>query len=493
MSSALYEKMPYISVLAQCAAIHLRSSDERAIMAQSDLLLHTVRDWHLMRKVLIIAVLMAFWAGTVIAQNEDQETPNSPDVTSTSVSEAEILEAAEAILDEAGAAVDLAFNLLGLFEALSLAVTVSGVVLAAFGFNRFNQAQRELEETRQKVLDQFETYRKDFDAAAQAREEELNMLRSQLEATAESEREQTSNALLANALIPIAERQYKFSDYSGALSTYSRALELDKRNPVVHQKLGYVYTNRGDLDKAKYHYEQARTLSPDFAPALAGLGLTYRRLGEAVEKAIPKDASEEDQRNKRLERDRLYNEGERLLLQALELSPRLVDDDGESWWGVLGGLYKRRGQIYEAINAYKEATVVTPESSYGHGNLALLYLMQGQRDKMLQTYERVERIALREANQEQGNFWGYADLIVSSYAIGKSKQADEALPVAISIAPIDSPYTLSSLKDTLQELTSVLEKERVAPIENAIMVLDAEIERRANDATDAEDLEPASD
>jgi tetratricopeptide (TPR) repeat protein len=421
--------------------------------------------------ILIITVVLTLDARTRVLSLES--TLNRPVAAET------IDDIAAEALERANYATDLAFNLLGLFEALSLVVTVGGVVLTAFGFTRFNSAQKELADTRERVETEFENYRDRFEQEINARERELNKLRDTLEASAEDERQQTSNALLANALIPIGERQYRASDYEGARNTYQRALELDPQNPVVNQRLAYVYTHSGDLDKAEDHYERAIEREANFAPALAGLGFVYRRMGDSLSKELGNGNLPPDERDEtRMKRDRIYNQAEAYLLDALKLSPRLVDDDGESWWGVLGGLYKRRGQINEAINAYEKVTDVTPQSSYGFGNLALLHMKRNEREKMLQMYERVERIARTEARAQQGNFWGYADLVTSSYAIGKTDQADEAVDIAIAIAPPDSPYMLSGLRDTLHDLSQVLAPEKVPPIQKAIDRLDTEMNKR---------------
>jgi tetratricopeptide (TPR) repeat protein len=385
------------------------------------------------------------------------------------------------ILDRAEQAVDLAFNLLGMFEALSLAITIGGVIITVFGLNRFSTASNELEEARKLVERELEDARNRFESAIVQREAELNVMRKELEQEVQDDRQRTADALLANALIPLGERQYKTSDYKGALSTYERALELDPLNPVINQRLGYVYTQTGDLEKAKMHYERAIEREKDFAPALAGLGYVYRRFGENIGAELNKGSFTEDIRlHKTIERDQMLNRSEDLLLQALDLSPKLVDDDGESYWGILGGLYKRRGQIDQAIDAYKKVTEVTPQSSYGYGNLALLYQKKNDRAAMIKTYERVEQIASKEAVAEAGNFWGYSDLIVSSFATGKMEQAKNALPIAISIAPMDSPYMLQGLTDTLRELENFLEAEKLPEIEEAIAVLVTEMERRQN-------------
>ncbi len=397
----------------------------------------------------------------------------------------ELLADIEAIRDDARTAADMAFNLLGLFEALSFVVTIVGGAAAIVGFRSFNQARGELDKTREEVKKEVKNIEDSLKTLTDEQFKKLEDVRDDLENTAEEERKATSNALLANALIPLGERQYKATDYAGALTTYNRARELDGDNPVVHQRLGYVYTASGKLDEAKYHYEQAIEREENFAPALAGLGFVYRRLGEQAEKRMENRTLSEEERTKAMvERKQLLNRAEQLLLRALELSPRLVDEDGESWWGVLGGLYKRRDQIDDAIDAYKQATRVTPQSSYGQGNLALLYMKQNRRDEMLETYEKVEQIARQEATREQGNFWGYADLITSSLAIGKHEQALDAVPIAISIAPVESPYMLEGLTDTLRDLVKVLEDEKVIHIQTAIRMLEDEMQRRAESAAD---------
>lgn len=435
---------------------------------------------------IVIGVYILFIAVPVLAQTP-QPTPAPAFDADTLERLEELVQRAEIAAEQslesqaaATEAIDHAFNLLGLFEAFGLVVTVVGGAAGIFGFTRLISAQRELAAARERLENELYEYRQSFDSEQQHRRDEVERLSQTMQRAAQEQRHTTSNALLANALIPLGERQYRAQDFTGALNTYLRALELDPANPVVHQRLGYVYTAAGDLQKAKYHYEQAIEREQNFAPALAGLGFVYRRMGEEIEKAMPKDTNDEGYLNKKIERDRRLNQAESLLLQALSLSPRLVDDDGESWWGVLGGLYKRRNQIDEAINAYYQVTVVTPQSSYGFGNLALLYLKRKDIPKMLEMYRRVERIAATEATAESGNFWGYADLIVSRFAIGKIEEANDILPDAIKIAPMDSPYMLSGLYETLEELLVVVPQENIAKLQQAIDMLKSELERRAN-------------
>jgi tetratricopeptide (TPR) repeat protein len=151
------------------------------------------------------------------------------------------------------------------------------------------------------------------------------------------------------------------------------------------------------------------------------------------------------------------------MIQALKISPMLVDDDGESWWGALGGLYRRRGQVDQAIYAYERAAEITPHSSYPFSNLALLYMEKNDREKMLATFKRVERLAFGETQAEVDNYWAYADLLASQLALGKTDDAEHALRSVIDIAPESSPYVLTMLIDTLTRLTKALGGEEAAP------------------------------
>jgi tetratricopeptide (TPR) repeat protein len=398
-------------------------------------------------------------AAILEAQTQAQNASNSAELA------VEIQASAEEALDAAQNAVDMAFNLLGLFEAISFLVTVVGGAAALFGFTRFISAQQDLNEAKDKVLQQFKDAETSFEAAIEEREQRLISLREEVIRTTEEQRQTTSQALLAQALLPLGERQYRTSDYQGALNTYQRALELDPRNPVIHQRLAYVYGQSKELEKAQYHYEEAMKLEDDFVPAMAGLGFVYRRMAEKLPVGD-------------IEHDKLFNKSEAMLLQALGLSEKLVDDDGESWWGVLGGLYKRRGQIDQAIDAYRKVTEVTPNSSYGFGNLAMLYREKGDHEHMLETYKRVERLAAAEAQADVDNYWGHADLVVARYALGKWEEAEEVLPATMSISSPDSPYMLPSLSETLRDLMPMLDEKKHPPIQRAIERIDAFIAQR---------------
>jgi tetratricopeptide (TPR) repeat protein len=304
----------------------------------------------------------------------------------------------------------------------------------------------------QKVKRQLEETNKRVRETAAIKQDETTEIRTQLtrslvqlEKSVAKQRDESVSAIRALALLPVGEKQYRVKDIDGALDTYKRALEMDDNNATIHYRLGYVYTQNGRLSEGLAHLTRALSIDPDFAPALAALGYARRRMAEK----LPEGA----------ERERQLDEAENMLLKALSASPKAVDEDGESWWGVLGGLYRRRGRVEQAIKAYENAAVITPYSSYPVNNLALLYLQDKGREAMLEAYRRSERLARSKIQATPDDYWAYADLLVSRVALGKTQEAEDALKLALELMPTDLPYAMSGLIETLEDLGKVLGNE----------------------------------
>lgn len=406
-----------------------------------------------MRYLRLIPLVILLFGFTALAQPED---PAELQALATQV--AERLVEIQQLADQASSDVDNTFNLLGLVEAFSFVVTVVGGAAAIFGVTRFISAQQDLQEARKQFQEEIANSRERLGRETEQRQREFGTLRDQLEKS-------TSNATLALSYLPLGEGQYKSGDFKGAIDMYLRALQLDPKNPIISYRLGYAYTQSGMLEEAEKHLQQALTTEPDFAPALAALGYVYRRRGEKMDEGI--------------ERVTILNKAEYNLVRALTLSPKLVDADGESWWGSLGGLYRRRGQIDQAIYAYSQASQVTPNSSYAYSNLALLFMQKNNRVRMLETYAQVERLASDEVQADVDNYWAYTDLVTSRLALGRIPEAEKALDRVFTTTPDDSPYVLEVLLDTLTRLAEVLEADQAGPVRDFCQRIQAEIEQRA--------------
>lgn len=346
-------------------------------------------------------------------------------------------------------------NVLGTILAIfGIVAPIAAVAAGVLGFNRLNNAANDLKLAREKFELDLQTIKNKLETDLREKQEELSRVRTDLEASASKQRESAAKANLALSLLPMGERQYQAGDYQGAVDTYKRALELDPDSVVTHYRLGYVYTQSGMLDEAKSELEKALAKQADFAPALAAQGYVTRRVAEKMPDGPEKNIA--------------FTDAERLLLRALNISPKLIDEDGEAWWGSLGGLYRRRGQLQQAIFAYNKAAEATPHSSYAHGNLALLYSQTGNVDAMLETYARVELLAWGEVQGKIDNYWGYADLLAARLALGKQEKAEEALTSVLRTVPAESPEAFKMLLDTLRRLQQVLGADRGAHISTFI-------------------------
>lgn len=438
-----------------------------------------------MRRWLVVFSVLLMVSLPLLAQEETPEPPPSAEElrglveqaqSAADRAEAALLEMAE-IEQQAKDAVGLAGDLFGLFEAMSgaigLIVPILAIVAGVVGFNRLNNASQELREAREQLERELEE-----------RNKELDQLRDELRDTAQVQRENATAASIALSLLPVGERQYRAQDYRGALDTYQRALQYDPKNPIIHYRLGYVYTQSGELEKAREALQESLKLDEQFSPSRAALGYVYRRIGDAIQKqidALIKEGKPNDHPEilkMKIDRDKAYVRSEGLFVDALDALPKLMDEDGESWWGALGGLYRRRGQVEQAIYAYERGTQVTPQSSYPFSNLALLYAETRQRAKMVKTYERVEQLAWNEVQADVDNYWAYADLIVSRMAQGKLKETREVLDTALDTAPPDSPYTLESLIDTLERLSEILDETDAKAIREVVQYIRNFAEKR---------------
>ena len=397
-----------------------------------------------MRYVCLISLIIALCFGTAALAQEE--------VIATQI--AREIDRAEDLIDEVGSDIDNVFNLLGLLEAFGFVVTIVGGAAAIFGVTRFISAQQDLQEARKRFDDEIASSRDRLAKETEQRQREFAELREQLERS-------TSNATLALSFLPLGESQYKSGDFMGAIDIYQRALKLDTLNPIINYRLGYAYTQSGRLEEAEKYLQSALAIEKDFAPALATLGYVYRRRGEKMEEGI--------------ERITTLNLAEKNLVRALELSPKLVDADGESWWGSLGGLYRRRGETDLAIYAYTQASDVTPNSSYAYSNLALLYMQKNDRPKMIETYSKVETLAADEVMADVNNYWAYTDLVTSRLALGMLPEAEKALDRVFTTTPDDAPYVLEVLLDTLTRLADVLEAEKAKPVRDFASRIQAQI------------------
>jgi tetratricopeptide (TPR) repeat protein len=419
---------------------------------------------------LLIIVLLAL----PIAAQAQEATPSTDELVERAEAALAEVETAAVVArehaEDAARYAGDASNFLGIFEAISVAITIAIGSLGVVGVTRLFSAQNALATARERILEEQATLRKEFEDEIEQRRKELTDLNTLLRQSAAEQKRESARATLALSLLPLGERQYRAQDLKGAYDTYLRALDLDGNNPVIHYRLGYVAVQSDRFEDAERHLKRTLEIDPEFTLAKAALGFTYRRMTDTMADSA--------------ERDLLYNKAENCFLEALQKSPKLVDDDGEAWWGSLGGLYRRRGQIEQAIKAYERAAEVTPYSSYPFSNLAMLYMRTKDHDGMMKMFRRVERIATAETQAEVDNYWAYADVLTSRLAMGKMENTEDLLAIMFEIAPKETDYPLESLANTLERLMESMGGENRAPqIPQYIERIQQHLEKRKSGRT----------
>ncbi len=314
------------------------------------------------------------------------------------------------IREDVHMAEDRAFNALSVLEIFGVILTVGSIILGALGVFyglRVRQLFNELRDTRDRY------------------------------------NELMQNVSLSLSLLPLAKEQYLANDLSGSLKTYQEANELNPHNPLLYSHMGYIYTKQNNFEKAEDVLKKALAIKSDLAHANAGLGFVYRRRGDLT--SIP------------AKKETFYRQANRYLQRGLSEFPALVDGEGESWWGTLGGLEKRRGNLALARAYYEKARKVTPQSSYPLTNLALLDIEDGELQNARTRYGNIIPIAEKEAAAELGNYWAYGDLLIAKLACATANQTLEQDIMDI-LNNLEAILSDSDIKDALNRMVEAIEK-----------------------------------
>jgi len=273
------------------------------------------------------------------------------------------------------------------------------------------------------------------------------------------------------SLLDDALDEYRNGNLDGAVGIYETALSRASNHvkPQVCVQFAYVLgkLSQPDLARAEKLLDEALAIRTDFPMALATNGFLQSLIARQM-KNDPQEAN------------RLYIKAIGLLSEALNFEPYMRDMDNESWWGTLGGVYRRNDNLADAIKAYEQAVKVTPHSSYPRSNLALLYMANNQQDKMKRTYRVVERLARTKLQQYFADAWTHADLLISNLALAKYDEAKAAEEDFFDILPADLSQTvLGSYIDTLHRLSKVLTLDEAAQIQGFIDQAQAQLDLKS--------------
>lgn len=397
----------------------------------------------------------------------DNESPPAPEVTA---GDQITVERAEAILSRAEDASNTAGNILSFLETGSAIVGVI-LVVGAFMLRRsiLDQVETAQElgrhtEERFKERDQAFAHREDRLAQlAESQTRRLDEMNRDMQERIAAIQDQVRNSFRVVSLQLLAEQQTRERNTQTAIDTLQRVHNLDPDNQATNYLLGYLYMSRKDLDRAIEHLEHALEVDPEFTPAIAAMGLALRRKGDALD-------SQKDTAG----RDHYWQQAKARLQQALNKDPRLTDAEGESYHGTLGGLFRRQGHYYAAIDAYEQAHKVTPKSSYPIINLATLHTHLGNHDQARTYFEQVVKAALLQLDDDPRNVWARVDYAQALLVLGKTDQAFEELQTMIDQNP--EWVVLSTVLSGLKFLAE--SPKPIEGLDRMVALLEEEIARR---------------
>lgn len=332
----------------------------------------------------LMAVVMALYALYAAHRDESGQAPALDLSDGVTTAEATL------ILERANDATSFSGNLLSFLEvsmaAISLALVVGAWMLRSMILDQVDES-RALSERIEATLTAYETR---FAGLKATVEREVAVLSLQL----------------------LAEQQVRAHNNDTAITTLQRALAIDETDHATNYLLGYLYTQRKEIDQAIVHLQRALEKEPDFTPAIAALGLALRRKGDGL--TAP---------GQEAERQRLWEQAESRLKEALARDPRLTDAEGESYYGTLGGLYRRQERLYAALDAYERAHQVTPHSSYPLINLASLHKRLGNDAEAERYFREVVQRAQWQLDDDPRDNWTRCDLAQAYLVLGQHEAA----------------------------------------------------------------------
>lgn len=371
------------------------------------------------------------------------------------------IDQAEAILERANEATAFADSILSFLEGASVVV---GAALAVGAWMLRNSIQKQIDAT--------SVFIEQTEARFEAREKRLDELEVTLTARLDKMvtdtgleisrvQQQAQDSFRVLSLLVLAEQQVRAHNIDTAIRTLQAAYDLAPNNQATNYLLGYLFTTRKQFDDAITRLECALEADPEFAPAIAALGLALRRKGDVI--------TDEGQIT---ERNTLWAQAEIKLLEALSLDSRLTDAEGESYYGTLGGLYRRQRRYDDALRAYELARQVTPNSSYPIINLATLYAHKGDMGNACPYFEMVVKTAELKLDDDPLDYWTRADYAQANLVLGDTKKALEQLHMLLDQGPEryvletvrsglrflnESPTPIDGLDDMLRVLDQVLD------------------------------------
>ena len=216
---------------------------------------------------------------------------------------------------------------------------------------------------------------------------------------AESIAKITEQFLDAYSFLRAGMANERTGNYPGAVRAYERGLAVEPNNVELLNSLGFALFQQGKSKEAVVALEKALAVDPKHWKAHNNLALAAIDIGELEEAEAH------------------YRES-----LAIKPQPAIYND--------LGFVLERQGLTEEAVEAYRKAIKLDPESASAHYNLGSYLVRSG---KFVEG-ERHLRIALKKSPNTQT----YTGLGIALWQMGRTDEAIANLQAAIEADPTNA-------------------------------------------------------
>ncbi|MEM7692346.1 MAG: tetratricopeptide repeat protein [Pseudomonadota bacterium] len=201
-------------------------------------------------------------------------------------------------------------------------------------------------------------------------------------------------------------------NYPAAIASYDRGLELNPDDIELLNAKGFALFQNGDSQRAVSVLENAVRQDPNHWKSHNNLALAYVDLGDyAIAEAHFRESL------------------------AIEAQPAIYND--------LGFVLERQGLAREAMESYREAVAIAPESATAHFNLASALARR-------KTNGEAEQHFLASIEAEPSGA-GYIGLGIVQWEQGKRPQAMQSMEQALQLDP-DNQQAFDQLGAMLLEV-----------------------------------------
>jgi len=189
---------------------------------------------------------------------------------------------------------------------------------------------------------------------------------------------------------------FQTGNFQAAEELLRRILVIHPYNPGIHNNLGLILYDKGQIEEAIKHFQRAIILEPGLADAYYNLGIALKERGR-------------------------FDEAITGYQKAIELNPGNADA-----YVNLGIVLKEKGQSDEAIASYQKALELNPKNADAYVNLSIVLKGKGQ------LHEAV--ISCQKALQhDPSNAFAYINMGNAVLYQGKPEKAEECYRHALGI------------------------------------------------------------